>query len=547
MGSSSTDVSTRSIEGYLLKLARVDPYPISAKQIQPSDYLATLIVLKEDATISDSIVASSPVALDDDSGEKLENLKVGKQATVSMALHNGFDDDRRFIAIIEVRSLDDGGITEFLAMPNGMVSGKGWVDVGQSWTPEKAGDYQLRTFLINNLDTPQILSPVMTSNIRVVERSLSHNADVIDGNNQFAFDFYSRVAANDDGNIFYSSWSISTALALVYEGARGKTAEEIQSVFGFPVEDDTRRSSFAGIQQDLNNNQGNYTLTAANALWVKEGYELADDYVSVARQSYGSEVTNVDFPSEESRLQINGWVESRTNEKIRDLIPPGMLNDLTRLVITNAIYFKGSWVTQFDEKDTVDEDFRIDADNTVKVPMMKLDEAYFKYSETDSLKIIELPYHGEKVSMLILLPKNETGMQALEESLTLDNLSTWKSSLSNQTVTVHIPKFKLETMYTLNEMLQEMGMPAAFSPDAADLSGINGMRGLYIQAALHKAFVEVNEEGTEAAAATAIGIGVTSLPLQPPLFRADHPFIFIIQDSETGNILFMGKVTNPAA
>jgi serpin B len=149
--------------------------------------------------------------------------------------------------------------------------------------------------------------------------------------------------------------------------------------------------------------------------------------------------------------------------------------------------------------------------------------------------------------MLILLPKNETGMQALEESLTLDNLSAWKSSLSNQSVTVQIPKFKLETTYTLNEMLKELGMPTAFDLDAADLSGISAMGGLYIQAALHKAYVEVNEEGTEAAGATGIVIGVTSLPPEPPLFRADHPFIFVIQDSETGNILFMGRVTNPAA
>jgi serpin B len=148
--------------------------------------------------------------------------------------------------------------------------------------------------------------------------------------------------------------------------------------------------------------------------------------------------------------------------------------------------------------------------------------------------------------MLILLPKNETGTRALEESLTLDDLSEWKSSLSNQSVTVQIPKFKLETMYTLNEVLKELGMPTAFDPDAADLSGISAMGELYIQAALHKAFVEVNEEGTEAAGATGIVIGVTSLPPEPPLFRADHPFIFVIQDSETGNILFMGRITNPA-
>lgn len=195
----------------------------------------------------------------------------------------------------------------------------------------------------------------------------------------------------------------------------------------------------------------------------------------------------------------------------------------------------------------MEEDFRTSEGSTVKVPMMKLSDAHFNYAETDSLQIIELPYHGEKVSMLVLLPKTDTGMQALEKSLTLENLSVWKSSLRNQSVTVHIPKFKLETEYTLNEMLKEMGMPTAFDPDLADLTGISGMEGLYIQAALHKAFVEVSEEGTEAAGATAVGIGVTSAPAEPLVFRADHPFIFIIQDSETGNILFMGRVTDPSA
>jgi serpin B len=547
VGGASTDVSTRTIEGYLLKLVGVEPSPISTKQLKPTDYVSTFLVLKADANISEAIVASNPVALDSDSGEIIENLKVGKEVMVSMALHNGFDDDRQFIALIEARSLGDGGVTRFLAMPNGIVAGKGWTDVGLSWTPELAGDYQLRTFVIDSLNGPQILSPVMTSKVTVEAGSLSDSdtAEVIEGNNQLAFDFYSKVI-KDDGNIFYSPWSISTAFALVYEGAREKTSEEIQSLFGFPSDDDKRRSSFAGIQDDLNSQQANYTLTTANALWIDEGFKLSDSYVDVARQYYDSEISTVDFPTEESRLQINEWVESKTNEKIKDVIPQGILTALTRLVITNAIYFKGTWVTQFDERNTVEEDFRIDADNTVKVPMMKLGETYFKYAETDSIKIIDLPYHGEKLSMLVLLPKNDTGMQSLEESLTLENLDTWRSSLRNQSVTVHIPKFKLETSYALNDMLREMGMPSAFTPDDADLSGINGVKGLFIQSALHKAFVEVNEEGTEAAAATVIVIGPTSEQPQPPLFRADHPFIFIIQDSETGNILFMGRITNPS-
>ncbi|MCI0559337.1 MAG: DM13 domain-containing protein, partial [Nitrososphaera sp.] len=368
-----------------------------------------------------------------------------------------------------------------------------------------------------------------------------------EANRKFALDFYKQITLspeNKDSNIFFSPWSISTAFALAYEGARQQTAEEIQSVFGFPEDNGIRRASFSAVQQDLNDNKGNYTLSTANAFWVKRGYQLSEDYVDAARNYYGSEVNNVDFPTEESRNQINKWVESMTNEKIKDLIPPGVLNDLTRLVITNAIYFKGTWVTQFDETDTTEEDFKVSDDRTVIVPMMKLDEAYFKYADTGELQALELPYHGDKFSMLILLPKNGIDLGLVEESLSPEMLSVLKDALLNQSVTVNIPKFKLETEYTLNGVLAGMGMPSAFDGTVADFSGITDAERLYIQAALHKAFVDVNEEGTEAAAATGIVIGTTSVR-ETPLFRADHPFIFVIQDSETDNILFMGRVIDP--
>lgn len=552
IGGTSNDLSTKVIQGHTITLANVEPYPVSTKTIHSSDYVATLVVLNADANISDSIITSSPVALDA-LGKSIEGLEVGKQANITVAIHNGFDEDKPFVAIVEARSHD--GVTRFLSWDNHTIAGKAWLDAGLSWTPEQAGDYQLRTFLIDNFQAPQVLTPVMTSSIEVHGDGMgddgtdNDNADVIAENNQFALDFYSKLVEDgEEGNIFYSPWSISTAFALVYEGAREKTAEEIQSVFGFPPDENVRTSSFSSIQKDLNNNnsRGNYTLNTANALWVKEGYELSDDYVNVAKEAYDSEVSNVDFTRDESRVHINEWVESKTNEKIKDLIPEGVLDDLTRLVITNAIYFKGTWVTQFDEKNTAEEDFMTDSGNTVKVPMMKLEEAYFKYAETDLLQVIELPYQGDKVSMLILLPKDSTELSPVEESLTLDNLTLWKNSLRNQTVNVQIPKFKVETEYTLNELLIDLGMPSAFDPNSANLSAITDQEDLYISAALHKAFVEVNEEGTEAAAATGIVIGTTSVQVNP-LFRADHPFVFIIQDSETGNILFMGRVSNPSS
>ncbi len=371
---------------------------------------------------------------------------------------------------------------------------------------------------------------------------------VVDRNNRFALDFYSKIKeidGNQEANIFCSPWSISTAFALLREGARGETADELESVFGLPKDDVTRRKLFATIQDDLNDNQGNYNLSTANGIWIKDGYKLSDDYVRIARESYGSEVSNTAIPSEESRTQINEWVASKTNEKIRELIPEGVLSDLTRLVITNAIYFKGNWSIQFDERATKEADFYVTPKMIARVPMMMLRKARFPYTENDDLQMLELPYRGNKVSMLILLPKDQRGgMRELEASLTLENLSTWKRALRNNTLTLIVPKFKLETDYSLAKILSEMGLPSAFTKDSADLTGITDQERLYVQAVLHKAFVEVNEEGTEAAGATAVIVELTG-PWVNPTFRADHPFIFIIQDSETGNILFIGRVVNP--
>jgi len=409
-GSGEKDSVTIEAGGksYEIKLQGVQPYPVSTKPIKSTDYVITLMVSEaEDGTIGDpSLAVSSPFAIDS-SGSVKSEIVMGQATLLSSTINNTSGEDRQFWLVVEARSLADGGITRFLAITVRTVSANASADVGSSWTPESAGAYQIRIFLLDNLAVPQILSPVLASEIGVVEpislgandgdgNSASDQASIINGNNKFAIDFFSHLVENGEekNNIFFSPWSISTALALVNEGARGQTSDEIQSVFGFPVDDNARRSSFSAIQKDLNNGRGNYSLSTANALWIKEGYKLSDNYVDVARQSYDSEVTNVDFTKEEARLHINGWVESKTNEKIKDLVPPGILDELTRLVITNAIYFKGTWVTQFDEKNTTEEDFRIDAENSSKVHMMELEEEYFKYGETESMQVIELPYHG---------------------------------------------------------------------------------------------------------------------------------------------------------
>lgn len=364
---------------------------------------------------------------------------------------------------------------------------------------------------------------------------------VVEANNRFALDFYSNLRDKEEGNMFFSPYSISTALAMTYEGARGQTAEEMQSVFHFP-EEDVRRPNFARIYNKLNPANAPYQLSTANSLWAQEDYTFLDEYFNVTETYYRGKVTNLDFitKTEESRQTINKWVEEQTNDKIKDLFPPRTITPDTRLVLTNAIYFKGTWVKQFDKSKTREQDFRISDEEIVKVPMMqRTEESEFNYTETDELQVLEMPYEGDDLSMMILLPKDD--LDSLEESLTLENLNLWRGTLRERDIDVYIPRFTFESKYIMNDNLKEMGMPTAFEPPA-DFSGMTGSRDLFIGVVIHQAFVDVNEEGTEAAAATgvsmAMGISMT------PVFRADHPFIFIIQNKE-GNILFLGRVNDP--
>jgi len=366
---------------------------------------------------------------------------------------------------------------------------------------------------------------------------------VVDANNKFAFELYSELKDKED-NVFFSPYSISTALAMTYEGARGQTAEEMQSVFHFPEDDNIRRPAFARVYNLLNKPEKEYLLSTANALWAQEDFKFLDSYLNAVEKYYGGKTTNLDFrtETEKSRKIINSWVEKQTNDKIKDLIPQGILSPATRLVLTNAIYFKGKWVEQFDEDSTRDADFRVSPDNIVKVPMMRNTED-FNYAETDDLLILEMLYEGEELSMIILLPKED--LASLEQSLTAEKLAEWKNLLSKERVSVQIPRFKFETKYYMKDTLMDMGMPVAFSENA-DFSGMTGKRDLFISNVIHQTFVEVNEEGTEAAAATAVAMVESAAPSEIKIFRADHPFIFLIQERETGNILFLGKISDPS-
>jgi serpin B len=363
---------------------------------------------------------------------------------------------------------------------------------------------------------------------------------VVDANNEFAFDLYSKYKGEKNGNLFFSPYSISTAMAMTYEGARGQTAEEIKEVFHFPDED-IRRPAFARLYNNMNIGNKEYELSTANALWAQKDYAFLDEYFSTIKRYYDGDVTNLDFigETEDSRATINNWVEDKTRNKIKDLIPKGAITPDTRLVLTNAIYFKGDWASKFDKKKTREADFKVSPENTVKAEMMSLaDDAEFNYAETDELQILEMPYEGDELSMLVILPKKNL------ESINISNerLSELKGMLHKTNIDVCMPKFKFETKYSMAEDLKQMGMPSAF--DNADFSGMTGNRKLFISQVIHQAFIDVNEEGTEAAAATAVMMKESSIGISS-IFRADHPFIFIIQQKDTGNILFMGRVTDP--
>ncbi len=377
-------------------------------------------------------------------------------------------------------------------------------------------------------------------------------SNITEANNEFALDFYYHLKDEEEGNIFFSPYSISSALAMTYEGARGQTAKEMQNVFYFPKDDNLRRTEYAEMFNKINKKDKEYQLHTANALWAENDYQFLDEYFNIVEKYYGGKVTNLDFKrnAEKARVTINNWVEEKTNNKIKNLIPPQAVNELTRLVLTNTVYFKGEWVRQFNQNDTKDKDFRINKDNIIRVPTMERtdEEARFNYAENNQLQILEMPYSNKELSMLILLPKNND-LQGLENSLSTKNLSKWRKSLKEKRVKIFIPKFKFNTKYFMAKDLKEMGMPTAFSA-SADFSGMTGEKDLLIDQVIHQAFVEVNEEGTEAAAATAVGmepmsIGLRSKTPKIPIFRADHPFMFLIQHNATGNILFMGRVINP--
>jgi len=365
----------------------------------------------------------------------------------------------------------------------------------------------------------------------------------VQGNTEFALDLYQELRTRE-GNLFFSPYSISTALAMTYAGAQGNTARQMARVLRFRLEDERLHPVFAMLESHFAEVQkkGQVRLSVANSLWPDERFALLKEFLAMTKLHYGVLITGVDYrDTEAARQRINAWVEEKTEHKIEELIPPAVLNPLTALVLVNAIYFKGDWASQFEEALTEESPFWVTPEEQVLVMMMTQKHEY-RYGQDGSLQVLELPYAGEDLSMVVLLPREPGGLGKLETALTAENLDRWTRRLWETEVEVFLPRFEVTLPFRLDDTLKSMGMIDAFSAKA-DFSGMAGGP-LGIAAVLHKAFVKVDEEGTEAAAATAV-VALRAAPVPPPAFRADHPFLFLIRENATGSILFLGRVVNP--
>jgi serpin B len=394
-------------------------------------------------------------------------------------------------------------------------------------------------------DEERITSPDAASN----EQAL-----LIEGNSAFAFDLY-QALREEEGNLFYSPYSISLALAMTYAGARGDTAQQMADTLHFILEQETLHPAFNWLDAELasrgegaqgKDGQG-FRLNIVNAIWGQKDYEFVTDFLDVLAENYGAGLRILDFitETEASRLAINQWVSDQTEGRIEDLIPQGAVDALTRLVLTNAIYFNAAWAHPFDEDITADGPFYLLDGRQVSVPMMKQTE-WFGYTEGKGYQAVELQYDGGELSMVILLPQ-AGDFEAFEEGLQAQQVDTIINDLQSTGVTLTMPRFELDSEFSLKDTLEDMGIRDAFSLGDADFSGMTGNRDLFISAVIHKAFVSVDEAGTEAAAATAVVIKMSAAPGLPVEVTIDHPFIFLIRDIETGAILFVGRVLNPGA
>jgi serpin B len=378
-------------------------------------------------------------------------------------------------------------------------------------------------------------------------------ASLADSNTAFALDLAQRLRS-PDGNLFYSPYSISEALAMVYAGAQGQTEQAMRQVLHFSLPQDRLHPAFNSLDQALaqraappQNSESGFQLSVANSIWGQSGFPFLPAYLDRLALNYGAGLRTTDFSHapEPARQAINQWVSQQTHDKIKDIIPPGVIQSSTRLVLANAIYFKAAWLYPFEKSVTQNQLFTLLDKHQVQVPMMVAASHELRYLAGNGYQAVEVPYVGGDVAMLVLLPDADQ-FQDFEAGLDAAQLAQIMSSAKSQPVILSMPKFTLESTLGLSDYLKTMGMSAAFDPAQADFSGMDGQRDLFISAVLHKAYVVVDEAGTEAAAATAVVMGLTAALVDEPIkVTIDRPFIFLIYHRSTQTILFFGRMLNP--
>lgn len=377
--------------------------------------------------------------------------------------------------------------------------------------------------------------------VRVSDAELS---TLVGGNTAFAIDLYRYLAKGQEGNLFLSPASISAALAMTRGGARGTTATEMDTTLHFGLDQDRLHPAYATLDSSLRSDDDPWELAIANRLWGQQDLAFEQPFLDLTRTHYGAELAAVDFggATEPTRLEINGWISENTNQRIPELLKPGVIDASTALVLTNAIYFLGTWKVAFDPALTSDQPFTKADGEQAQVPLMN-QETPVRWTETEDLALLAMPYSGDRLELVIALPSTHDGLPALEASLTPELVADWDTAMRPAKVKVWLPRFTMSADFELSKALTELGMPSAFS-GGADFTGMTTSTGLFISAVVHQAFVDVSEVGTEAAAATAVVMTRSARP-KVTAFRADHPFLFFIRDTQTGAVLFMGRMVTP--
>ena len=377
---------------------------------------------------------------------------------------------------------------------------------------------------------------------------------LVDGNNKFAFSLYRAInKVSNTKNLVFSPYSITLALAMTYGGAGDETANEMRQALQVELPEDRFHKSWnnldqwlANLEKDSNKNDEGFDLQISNAVWVQQGYPFLESYLNLLAEYYGAGLQTTDFVQfpEESRLSINNLVADQTHQKIKNLIPPGAIHPLTRMALVNAIYLSAPWRQPFDEKLTSEKPFYLIDGSKIAAPFMEQTQE-IPYYVDDFVKMVSLPYSDGQLSMVVMMPASGS-FQQFSNQLDFQEILEMVENQSNGNVEINIPRFRLENGFNLNEMLKNLGMNQAFIPDQADFSGMEPGREIYIDQVFHKAFIDVNEAGTEAAAATAVLMaGKGFNPDEPQKITFDHPFLFFIQEKESGTILFIGQVTTP--